>query len=173
MKTEKQLLVDDLLARLDQSPYLIVADYTGLTVPHFAEMRSRLKAVGAKALVRKNTTVKRALASAELPALTEALTGQTVFVTGGAEAPAAAKVLKNFAAEFKKPVLKGGILDGAALDASQVEALADLPSREELLSMLLGVLNAPATKLLRTLNEPGGSLARVLQAKADADGGGE
>lgn len=167
MQAEKQFLIDELLARLEKSPYLFVADYTGLQVKHFAELRKRLKEVGAKARVLKNTLVKRTLKSAGLPELADVLTGQTMVVTGEGEAPAAAKVLKNFAAEFQKPSLKGGVLDGNALGANELKALADLPSREQLLATLLGVINAPATKLLRTINEPGASLARVIQARAD------
>ena len=75
--------------------------------------------------------------------------------------------MKTFADEFKKPEMKGGVLDGALLNAAGIQALADLPSRVVLLSQLLGVLQAPASKLVRTLNEPAASLARVLQAKAD------
>jgi len=168
MKAEKQLLVDDLLAKLQESPYLIVADYTGLTVTNFAELRTRLKAAGAKTRVLKNTLVKRALKEAGLPDLHDGtLVGQTMIVSGGSEAPAAAKILKTFAAEFKKLSIKGGLLDGKALTADDVVAIADLPSREVLLATLLGLLNAPATKLLRTIKEPAAALARVLQAKAD------
>ncbi|MFM7181312.1 MAG: 50S ribosomal protein L10 [Verrucomicrobiales bacterium] len=167
MQAEKQFLIDELLARLEKSPYLFVADYTGLQVKHFAELRKRLKEVGAKARVLKNTLVKRTLKSAGLPELADVLTGQTMVVTGEGEAPAAAKVLKNFAAEFQKPALRGGVLDGNALGANELKALADLPSREQLLATLLGVINAPATKLLRTINEPAAALARVIQARAD------
>ncbi|MBT8043674.1 MAG: 50S ribosomal protein L10, partial [Verrucomicrobiae bacterium] len=71
----------------------------------------------------------------------------------------------NFVKEFKKPEVKTGILDGDILDAAQITALADLPSREVLLAQLLGVINAPASKLVRTINEPAASLARVIKAK--------
>ena len=171
MQAEKQFLIDELLARLEKSPYIFVADYTGLQVKHFSELRKRLKEVGAKARVLKNTLVKRTLKAAGLPEIADVLTGQTMVVTGEGEAPAAAKVLKNFAAEFQKPSLKGGVLDGNPLGANELKALADLPSREQLLATLLGVINAPATKLLRTINEPAASLARVIQARADKENG--
>jgi large subunit ribosomal protein L10 len=99
--------------------------------------------------------------------LGDVLVGQTAVVTGAQDVCAAAKVMKNFSDEFKKPEIKGGVLDGALLDPAGIKALADLPSREVLLATLLGVLQAPASKLVRTLNEPAASLARVLQAKAD------
>ena len=75
--------------------------------------------------------------------------------------------MKNFAAEFEKPKMKAGVLDGKYLDSAGIKILADLPSREVLLATLLGVLQAPASKLVRVLNEPAASLARVLQAKAE------
>ena len=81
-----------------------------------------------------------------------------------------AKVLKAFAAEFKIATLKIGVIDRAVLSTADVEALADLPARDALLAQLLGVLLAPATKLVRVLNEPAASLARLLQAKATKDG---
>ena len=86
------------------------------------------------------------------------------------EKAAAAKVLKTFTAEFKKPAVKIGIVDKAVVSAEQIGAIADLPSRDVLLATLLGVLNAPASKLVRVLNEPASSLARLLKAKAEKDG---
>jgi large subunit ribosomal protein L10 len=109
--------------------------------------------------------MKKALTEAGLPDLGDTLVGQTAFITGDSDVCGAAKIVKNFEKEFKKPAMRGGILDGNVLDEAQVKSLADLPSREVLLAQLLGVINAPATKLLRTINEPGASLARVIQAK--------
>ena len=168
MKAEKTLLIEDLLRKVNASPFLFVTDYTGLTVDKFAELRKRLRACGAEIHVHKNNLVKKAAERAGLPEqLADVLVGQTAVVTGAQDVCAAAKVMKNFADEFKKPEMKGGVLDGAMLTVSGIQALADLPSREVLLAQLLGVLQAPASKLVRTLNEPAASLARVLQAKAD------
>ncbi|HEX8313112.1 MAG TPA: 50S ribosomal protein L10, partial [Chthoniobacteraceae bacterium] len=85
---------------------------------------------------------------------------------------AAAKILKTFSTEFKKPEIKTGVVDKLVVSSDQIRAIADLPSREVLLATLLGVLQAPATQLVRVLNEPASSLARVLKAKADRDGAG-
>jgi large subunit ribosomal protein L10 len=168
MKAEKTLLIEELLRKVNGSPYLFVVDYTGLTVAKFAELRKRLGACDAEIHVYKNTLVKKAAERASYPeGLGEVLVGQTAVVTGARDVCAAAKVMKTFTAEFKKPEMKGGVLDGALLTADGIQALADLPSREVLLAQLLGVLLAPASKLVRTLNEPAASLARVLQAKAD------
>lgn len=168
MKAEKTLLIENLLTRVNASPFLFVVDYTGLTVDKFAELRKRLRGAESEIHVFKNNLVRKAAEQAGYPeGISEVLVGQTAVVTGAQDVCAAAKVMKNFADEFKKPVMKGGVLDGALLDAAGIKVLADLPSREVLLSQLLGVLQAPASKLVRLLNEPAASLARVLQAKAD------
>jgi large subunit ribosomal protein L10 len=139
-----------------------------LTVDKFAELRKRLRACDAEIHVFKNNLVKKAAERAGLPeGLGDVLVGQTAVVTGAQDVCAAAKVMKNFTDEFKKPEIKGGVLDGALLNPAGIQALADLPSREVLLATLLGVLQAPASKLVRTLSEPAASLARLLQAKAE------
>lgn len=169
MNPDKQIIIDELLERVNTSPFVLVVEYTGMTVPQFSELRNRLSASGAECHVAKNSYMKRALAEAGLPDTGEALAGQTAFVTGPEDVAAAAKVLKSFEKEFTKPKIKLGILDGDVLDEAQVKAIAELPSREVMLATLLGVINAPATKLVRTLNEPGSSLARVIQAKFNQD----
>lgn len=168
MHPAKETIVEDLQAKLNASPYLFVADYTGLKVAQFAELRNRLWSVGARCHVVKNTFLRRAALGAGLPELAE-LKGQTAIVVGDKDVAAAAKVLKNFTAEFKKPEMKTGVVDRIVVSTEQIKAIADLPSREVLLATLLGTLNAPASKLVRVLNEPASSLARLLQAKADKD----
>lgn len=168
MKAEKTILIEALLKRVNASPFLFVVDYTGLTVDKFAELRKRLRAAGSEIHVFKNTLVRKAAEKAGYPAgLATALSGQTAVVTGEKDVCAAAKVMKTFADEFEKPQLKAGVLDGKVLDAGSIKALATLPAREVLLAQLLGVLQAPASKLVRTLAEPAASLARLVQAKAD------
>ncbi len=170
MNPDKKIIIDDLLERVNASPFVLVVEYTGLTVPQFTELRNRLAVTGAECHVAKNTYMKKAFAEAGLPDPGDQLVGQTAFVTGAEDVAAAAKVLKTFEKEFKKPQIKLGILDGSILDEEQVRAIAELPSREVMLATLLGVINAPATKLVRTINEPGSSLARVLQAKFNPEG---
>lgn len=168
MKAEKTLLIEDVLRRVNASPFMFVVDYTGLTVDKFAELRKRLRACGAEIHVFKNTLVKKASEKAGYPAdISTSMTGQSAFVTGEKDVCAAAKVMKTFADEFEKPQLKAGVLDGKLLDAAAIKALASLPTKDVLQAQLLGVLLAPASKLVRTLNEPAASLARVLKAKAD------
>lgn len=168
MNPDKQIIIDALLERINGSPFTIVADFAGLKVDQFEELRTKLYEVGAEFHVTKNTYVKRAAKTAELPEeLGDMLTGQSAIVTGESDVCGAAKVLKEFQKVHEKPVMRGGVLDGALLDAEGIATLADLPSKEELLAKLLGTIMEPASKLVRLLNEPGASLARVLQAKAD------
>jgi large subunit ribosomal protein L10 len=171
MHPDKAAIVDDLQTKLNASPFLFVADYTGLKVGQFAELRNRLWSAGARCHVVKNTFLKRAAASAGLPELGE-LKGQSAIIIGERDVAAAAKVLKTFTAEFQKPSVKLGVVDRAVVTADQIKAIADLPSRDVLLATLLGTLNAPASQLVRVLNEPASALARLLQAKAEKDGAG-
>lgn len=153
MNPDKQIIISGLLAQVNTSPFVIVVDYTGLTVPQFTELRNRLSDSGAKCTVAKNSYMRKALTQAGLPDIGADLTGQTAFVTGSEEVFAAAKVLKNFEKEFKKPEMKIGILGEDILDADKLKALADIPSREAVLSQLLGLINEPATRIARILLE--------------------
>jgi len=173
MRPEKTLIVSDVREKLKASPYLLIVDFTGMKVPHFESLRTRLGEAGAKLSVVRNTFLRIADQELQMPEMSESLSGQTAMVTGEVDICAAAKVLKTFAAEFKKPTVRAGVLDNAALSAAQVAALADLPSKDVLRATLLGLLQAPASKLVRVLNEPGASLARVLKAKGDSMGGAE
>ena len=170
MRPEKTLIVADVREKLKSSPYLLLVDYSGMKVPHFEELRTRLTGAGARLSVVRNTFLKIAAHDLGMPELAGSLVGQTAMVTGEADICAAAKILKTFHAEFQKPSVRGGVLDNAALTPGQVAELADLPSKGALQAKLLGLLQTPATQFVRVLNEPGASLARVLQAKADAAG---
>ena len=173
MRPEKTLIVSDVREKLKASPYLLIVDFTGMKVPHFETLRTKLSEAGAKISVVRNTFLRIAAQELQMPEMSESLSGQTAMVTGEVDICAAAKVLKTFAAEFKKPTVRAGVLDNAALSAAQVAVLADLPSKDVLRATLLGLLQAPASQLVRVLNEPPASLARVLKAKGEAMGGTE
>jgi large subunit ribosomal protein L10 len=166
MHPDKVTIVQELNKKLNASPFLFITDYTGLKVDQFGELRTRLSGVGARCHVVKNSFLRLAIKEAGLPDLGE-LRGQTAIVVGEKDVAAAAKVLKNFSAEFQKPAIRSGVVDRLPVNAAQIQAIADLPSREVLLSQLLGVLQAPASQLVRLLNEPASALARVLKAKAE------
>lgn len=170
MRPEKITIVEDLQAKLNASPFVLVTDYTGLRVDQFSILRNRLAEVGSECKVVKNTFLRRAMSDAGLPDVSSDLKGQTAILLGDKDVAAAAKILKTFVAEFKKPEIKIGVVGNAILSVDEINAIADLPSRDVLLANLLGVLQAPASTLVRLLNEPAASLARVLKAKGDAAG---
>ncbi len=173
MRPEKAHIVSDLSEKLTRSPFMLVTDYQRMKVDQFGELRNRLFPVGAEVRVVKNSFLKRAMADSGLPDVSDQLMGQTAVVTGETDVAPVAKILKTFAAEFKIATLKVGLVDRAVLSTADVEALAELPSREILLSQLLGLLLLPATSLVRVLNEPASAFARLLKAKAEQSGGGE
>lgn len=167
MRPEKASIVSDLSEKLKGSPFMLVTDYQRMKVDQFGELRNRLAPAGAEVRVVKNSFLKRAMADSGMPDVTDKLVGQTAVVLGENDAAPIAKILKIFAAEFKIAALKVGVIDREIMSSAQVEALADLPSREVLRGQLLGLLLAPATRLVRVLNEPASAFARLLQAKAD------
>lgn len=138
----KQQEVDAIATKLRESTSTVVADYRGLNVAQVTLLRKQLREAGVEFQVLKNSLVSRAAASAELSELDSVLTGPTA-VAFGTDAVAPAKILSDFAKKNDALKIKGGIVDGRFYDAAQVKALADLPSREGLLSMLLSVLQAP------------------------------
>jgi len=167
MRPEKASIVSDLSEKLNRSPFLLVTDYKQMKVDQFGELRNRLAPAGAEVRVVKNSFLKRAMADSGMPDVGEKLTGQTAIVMGEKDVAPVAKILKAFAAEFKIAALKIGVIDKAIMSTSDVEALAELPSREILLAKLLGLMLAPATQLVRVLNEPASAFARLLAAKGE------
>jgi large subunit ribosomal protein L10 len=167
MRPEKASIVSDLSEKLNRSPFLLVTDYQRMKVDQFGELRNRLAPAGAEVRVVKNSFLKRAMADSGMPDVGDKLTGQTAIVMGENDVAPVAKILKMFAAEFKIATLKIGVVDKAVLSTADVEALAELPAREILLAQLLGLLLAPATRLVRVLNEPASAFARLLAAKAE------
>jgi large subunit ribosomal protein L10 len=154
MNPDKKIIIDALQEQVNNSPYVIVIDYTGMTVPQFSELRNRLAAAGAECHVAKNTYLRKAMAEAGLPDISESLVGQTAFISGQSEIFAAAKAISNFEKEFKKPAMKVGVLGGQILDEAKLKAISSIISRESVLSQLLG-----------TINEPGARIARVIKKK--------
>jgi large subunit ribosomal protein L10 len=167
MRPEKNLIIDEIKSRVDRAPYVLLTDYTGMQVPQFNELRNRLNGANAEYRVVKNNLLRRALQGSNLPDLESFLHGQSAVVMGETDISAAAKVLKNFNAEFKKPILKIGILDKAVVNVDQIMALADLPSKDVLQAKLLGLLMAPASTLVRLINTPASQVAQVLKAYSE------
>jgi large subunit ribosomal protein L10 len=167
MRAEKQILTKEYTTRLNASPFFVVVGYQGLKVAHLTELRKRLKQAGAEVHVVKNSIFRIAAKEAGVAELNGSLAGQLAVVTGQKDISAAAKALKNFGAEFDKLKVKFGFLNNQRLDESAIVALADLPSLDVLRAKILGLLVAPATKLVTLINTPAVQLAQVIKAKAE------
>ncbi|AJY75260.1 50S ribosomal protein L10 [Paenibacillus beijingensis] len=139
----KQQAVSEISSKLRGSSCTVVADYRGLNVAQVTELRKQLREAGIDFQVLKNTLVRRATAEAELTELDSVLTGPTAIAFGGEDVVAPAKILSDFAKKNEALKVKGGVVEGRVVDVEQIKALAALPSREGLLSMLLSVLQAP------------------------------
>lgn len=139
----KQQQVSEVSGKLKESSTTVVVDYRGLNVSQVTELRKQLRQAGVEFEVLKNTLVRRATAEAELSDLDQYLTGPTAIAFSKDDAVAPAKVLSDFAKKNEKLNIKGGVVEGKVVGFDQIKALADLPSREGLLSMLLSVLQAP------------------------------
>ena len=170
MRPEKASVVSELSEALKRSPFVLVSDYRGMKVSDFGELRNRLASAGAEVHVVKNSFLKLAMADSGFPKVDDQFAGQTALVTGEADVAPVAKIFKTFATEFKLAALKVGFVDRAMLSTSELETLAELPTREILQGQLLGLLLSPATRLVRLFNEPAAALARLLSAKAEKEG---
>ena len=144
-----------------------VVDYRGLTVKQSEQLRNNIREAGAIMKVHKNKLVRLALKELDMPEMDEVLAGPSAFVFAEGDPVASAKALKDFAKANENLVIKGGIMDGAFVDAEAVEKIAALPSREELIAKLLGSLQNPMVKTVRVLNGPMGAFARCVSAIAD------
>ncbi|WP_018759723.1 50S ribosomal protein L10 [Paenibacillus terrigena] len=139
----KQEAVEVVTAKLRESASTVVADYRGLNVAQVTELRKQLREAGIEFQVLKNSLVRRATAEANLSELDEVLTGPTAIAFSTEDAVAPAKILNNFAKKNDALKIKGGVVEGQVVGVEAIKALAELPSREGLLSMLLSVLQAP------------------------------
>ncbi len=171
MRAEKKSITSEYVARLNSSPFFIVVDYVGLTVAQFGELRQRLRACGAELHVVKNTIFRIAAKEAGIADLAGALSGQLAVVTGQKDVSAAAKVLKNFEAEFERPKIKFGYLDEKRLEKADVQALADLPSLDQLRAGIVGVIQAPLAGLVGVVQAPARDIVGVLRARIEKEGG--
>ncbi|UNK17974.1 50S ribosomal protein L10 [Paenibacillus sp. N3/727] len=139
----KQDAVDVVTAKLRESVTTVVVDYRGLNVTQVTELRKQLREAGIEFQVLKNSLLRRATAAAELSELDEALTGPTAVAFGTEDVVAPARILNDFAKKNDALELKGAVVEGRVIGVDEIKALAELPSREGLLSMLLSVLQAP------------------------------
>jgi large subunit ribosomal protein L10 len=163
-KEEKTEVVAELAESLNRASIAVISEYKGIKAGESDDLRRRLRAAQGEFRVAKNTLVRLAIKNTKFEALEPSLGGAVGLVLSYADPVELAKTinsLREFGDRFK---IRGGVLDGKPLTAAEITALAALPPREVLLAQLLGLLQAPASRLARLLNEPGSALARLLDA---------
>ena len=162
-RAEKRDVVTALHDVIAKTGVVVVAHYAGLTVAQMTRLRSDMRSAGGQVKVAKNRLVKLALEGTDAKGIADLLRGPTC-IAYSADPVAAPKVAVKFAKANEKFVILGGAMGTTVLDAKGVNSLADLPSLDELRGKLIGLIQAPASKIARTLNEPGAQLARVFAA---------
>lgn len=164
---DKKQVVQEVSEGASDALSALVADYRGLTVSQMTELRAKAREAGVFLRVARNTLTKRALKDTEFECLDEALVGP-LFIAFSYNAPSdAARMVKDYIKENDKLEVKAIALGGKLLDASQLEAVASLPTKEEAIAKLLFVMKAPVEKFVRTLAEPHAKLVRTIAAVKD------
>ena len=171
-RAEKQVLIDELRTEFGSSPHAVLLDFKGLSVNAATEFRRKVRQAGSRYRVVKNSLAVRAVMGTPLEGLGPKFEGTTGVAYTGTDPVALAKVLVDFQKDHPALSLKGGIVSGTEmLDPEGIKALSTMPSLPELRARLLGLLQTPATTLVRLLNTPAGQLARVLKAHQDKEEG--
>ncbi len=163
-KEQKSAVVEQLAERLGRASIALVSEHRGMTVAETTDVRRRLRAARSELKVAKNTLIRRAIKDTRFAPLADKLGGPVGLIIGTDDPVEVAKAALSFRELGEKFKLRGGVFDGKALSSEEVRALATLPPREVVLGHLLGLIQAPATRLVRLLNEPGSALARVIDA---------
>ena len=164
MRSEKGFLVKAIVGMIEGADYCYFVSCSGLKVKEFSELRRKLVAGGADCHVLKNSLIKKAAAELNLDLSAIDLTQSTALVYGTGDCGPIAKLLVDFGKVNQALAAKGGLVDGGVLPGTEVAALADLPSKEVLRAMLLGVLQAPSRNLVTVLNAKAASILNVLNA---------
>jgi large subunit ribosomal protein L10 len=163
MRVEKKYLIAEVESHLKKSDYVIITNYTGITVDETATLRAKLAEDNAEFHVVKNSSLQVAAEAMGLPNFEEALSGPTAIIV--------AKTVTEFFKTTKKVEVKTAVLSSKLLSPEEVKALAELPSLDALRGQLLGLLNQPGTMFVRVLNAAPQDFLNVLQAKVRAEGG--
>jgi large subunit ribosomal protein L10 len=167
---EKKAMVAALKENLSQSQLAVVIDYKGLTVAEITDLRKRLFATGSTCAVAKNTLMRIAVEGDEnWQPMNEFLKGSSAFLLIKDDIGGALKAYQDFQKASKKTELRGGVMEGRALSSADVKAIADLPSKEQLMAQVAGAINGVTTKLAVGINQVPASLARAIQAIADKE----
>ena len=164
---EKQAIVAEVHETAQAALSAVMADYRGVTVDAMTKLRQSARDSGVQVRVIRNTLAKRAFEGTELECMNEALTGPCIVAFAMEDPGASARLFKDFAKEQEAFEIKALSVGGKLLPAEQIDALAKLPTRDEALALLMAVMQAPVTKLVRTMNDIPGRVTRVVAAVRD------
>jgi large subunit ribosomal protein L10 len=170
---QKAKSIDELTDQLTRAKLVIITDYRGLKVSDLQTLRGNLRTSGGEFHIAKNTLTKIAAGHAGVEGLDPHLEGPSAIAFGFEDAVQTAKTVSDFVRTSRVLVIKGGVMDNRPISAADVEAIATLPSKEELQAKLLGMLVSPLSRTLGVLTGPSRSMAYLLNARAEQLGGGE
>ncbi|NKI33786.1 50S ribosomal protein L10 [Wenzhouxiangella sp. XN79A] len=165
---QKKAVVAEVALVAQSAHSAVAAEYRGITVEKMTEMRAKARSEGVYLKVAKNTLVKRAVEGTEFECMAEELTGPLLFAFSIEDPGAAARLIKDFAKNDDKLVVRLVAMGATLYQASEIERLAKMPTRDQAISMLMGVMKAPIEKLARTLAEPHAKLVRTVAAVRDS-----
>lgn len=165
-RAQKKELVQSMHASFAEAGIVIVSHYKGLTVAQAEDLRGRVRGAGAKFKVTKNRLTKLALADTDYAQLSDMFTGPTAIAYANDDPVGVSKALTEFAKKNEDFVILGGALGSQALAVKDIQALAELPSLDELRGKIVGMLQTPATRIACVLQAPGSQVARVISAHA-------
>ncbi|MCM3877568.1 MAG: 50S ribosomal protein L10 [Thermoanaerobaculia bacterium] len=163
-RDEKTAMIQELSDTVAKAPHAFLIDYTGITVPAVTDLRRQIRGTKSEYLVVKNTLALRAIKGKPIEALAEHFTGMTAIAYSQTDVVALAKVIHTFGKTNPHVKVKAALLDGKAVPASSLEALATMPSRSELIARLLGLMQSPVRRLVTVLSAPHRNVAATLAA---------
>ena len=150
-KQQKQLIIDEITGKLENAAAAVVIDYMGITVAEADAMRKTLREANVDYTVYKNTLIKRAIEGTDFAPLAEVLDGPSALAISTEDATAPARTLNKIIKDFKKMEFKAGVEEGTYYDKAGIEAVAEIPSRDELIAKFMGSIQSPVSKFVRTL----------------------
>lgn len=171
IKAQKAAIVAEISEQIKDADSIVVVDYRGLTVAQDTQLRKSLREAGVVYKVYKNTFITSAIKGTDFEGIAPLLEGPTAIAIGKEDATAPARVIAKFAKDAKALEIKGGVVEGSVYDVKGIEKIATIPSRDELISKLLGSLQSPITNFARVMNqlaEKGGAQACEAPAKEAA-----
>ena len=170
LKSEKEQLIKELHEKFSTVKTAIVAEFSKVPVEQVTRLRKKFRDGGVEYKVLKNTLARRAAKGTPVEVISDDFTGPVAVALSSTDPVAPAKILTDFIKDLETIKVRSAVVDGKKIDAKGVQALAKMPGLPELRAKLLGMFNQPAGKLVRTIAAPGSQLARVLQARNDAQG---